>query len=201
MKKIGIMGGTFNPIHLGHLTIAKKAQEQFSLDEVLFIPSGVPYMKNLDEVLPAETRCEMTRLAIRDVPSFHLSMIEVNKTQNTYTFETLKDLKAANPQAQYYFILGADSLWAIEHWKNPEAIFQNCHILAAARDDKSQTDMEVQITHLAEKFEAKISILEIASMNISSSMIRDKIKNNISIHGLVPKSVEMYIYNNGLYRQ
>lgn len=200
MKKIGIMGGTFNPIHFGHLAIAQKAQAQSALNEVLFIPSGVPYMKNLAEVLPAKARCEMTRLAIRDVPSFHLSMIEAVKTQNTYTFETLKDLRAADPLAQYYFILGADSLWAMEHWKNPDEIFQNCHILAAVRDDKSQKDMEIQIAYLNEKFGAKISILEIAAMDISSSMIRDRVKNSLPIHGLVPEAVETYIYDHRLYQ-
>lgn len=200
MKKIGIMGGTFNPIHLGHLAIARKAQEQFGLDEVLFIPSGVPYMKDLKEVLPSETRCEMTRLAIRNIPSYRLSMIEVNKSHNSYTFETLQDLKADDPTAAYYFILGADSLWAMEHWKNPEEIFLNCHILAAVRDDKSPADMDAQITYLQEKFSAKISLLEMDAMELSSSMIRDRIRDNLSIRGLVPEAVETYIYEHKLYQ-
>lgn len=200
MKKTGIMGGTFNPIHFGHLAIARKAQEQFALDEVLFIPSGIPYMKDLEEVLPPETRCEMTRLAIEDTPSFALSLIEVNKDKNTYTCETLKDLRASAPAADYYFILGADSLWAMEDWKNPEEIFQNCHVLAAVRDDKSLTDMKNQITYLQEKFDADISILEIDPMDISSSMIRERVRNKMSIHGLVPKKLEMYIDSHHLYQ-
>lgn len=200
MKRIGIMGGTFNPIHLGHLAIAQRAQEQFVLEEVLFIPSGVPYMKDLEEVLPAKNRCEMARLAIRDIPSFRLSMIEVNKSQNTYTFETLQDLKADNPTAEYYFILGADSLWAMEHWKNPEEIFRNCHVLAAVRDDKSPADMNAQIAYLQEKFNAKISLLGIDAMDISSSMIRKRVSDGLSIRGLVPDAVETYIYEHKLYQ-
>ena len=200
MKKTGIMGGTFNPIHFGHLAIARKAQEKFALDEVLFIPSGIPYMKDLEEVLPPEIRCEMTRLAIEDTPSFALSLIEVNKDKNTYTCETLKDLRASDPAADYYFILGADSLWAMEDWKNPEEIFQNCHVLAAVRDDKSLTDMKNQITYLKEKFDADILILEIDPMDISSSMIRERVRDKLPIHDLVPQAVETYIYNNKLYQ-
>ncbi len=201
MKRIGIMGGTFNPIHLGHLAIARRAQEQFALDEVLFIPSGVPYMKNLTEVLPAETRCEMTRLAIKDEPSFRLSTIEVDKSQNTYTFETLQDLKTDDPMAEYYFIMGADSLWAMEQWKNPQEIFLNCHVLAAVRDDKSPEDMDAQIAYLQDKYDARISLLGIDAMDISSSMIRNKVKDSLSIRGLVPEAVETYIYEHKLYHR
>lgn len=200
MRKVGIMGGTFNPIHLGHLAIAEKAREQFALDEVLFIPCGVPYMKDLKEVLPARMRCEMTRLAVEDTPSFTLSFIEVNKGENTYTCETLSDLRRADPAAEYYFILGADSLWAMDCWKKPDEIFQNCHVLAALREDKSRADMDRQIAYLKERFDAEISVLEIASMDVSSSMIRDLVRRNMSIHGLVPEKVETYIYDNSLYQ-
>ena len=157
-------------------------------------------MKDLEEVLPPEIRCEMTRLAIEDTPSFALSLIEVNKDKNTYTCETLKDLRASDPAADYYFILGADSLWAMEDWKNPEEIFQNCHVLAAVRDDKSLTDMKNQITYLKEKFDADILILEIDPMDISSSMIRERVRDKLPIHDLVPQAVETYIYNNKLYQ-
>lgn len=200
-KKTGIMGGTFNPIHLGHLALAKKALEQFALNEIMFLPSGVPYMKNLEEVLPARIRCEMTRLAIEDIPSFTLSLLEIHKNKNTYTCETLRDLRDADAAARYYFILGADSLWAIEQWKHPQEIFDNCHILAAVRDDKSQSDMKKQIAHLQNKFGAKISILETVPMDISSSMIRDRIRDHLSIKGLVPEAVETYIYNHKLYQR
>lgn len=136
MRKIGIMGGTFNPIHNGHLAIAEKAREQFSLDQVLFMPSGVPYMKDQREVLPVQARCAMTALAIKDIPGFELSAIETADAaqgKNTYTCDTLRKLKIADPDAAYYFILGADSLYALESWKNPELIFRNCTILAAVR--------------------------------------------------------------------
>ncbi|MDE7429988.1 MAG: nicotinate-nucleotide adenylyltransferase, partial [Lachnospiraceae bacterium] len=167
MKRIGIMGGTFNPIHNGHLTIAEQAREQFLLDKVLFIPSGVPYMKDLQAVLPVHTRCAMTAAAIAEKPYFELSDIEaVDAAQgkNTYTYETLQKLKSADPDAVYYFILGADSLYDMEHWKNPDLIFQYCTVLAAVRGEEKESSMRQklagQIQYLREKYHASIAMLE-----------------------------------------
>lgn len=144
MKRIGIMGGTFNPIHNGHLAIAGQAKEQFLLDKVLFMPSGVSYMKNQQEILPACVRCEMTALAIRDIPGFELSDMEAVEDTNTYTSHTPQKLKALHPETNYYFILGADSLYALETWRCPELIFQNCTILAAVRKRQDFTDLSMQ---------------------------------------------------------
>ncbi|MDE7247906.1 MAG: nicotinate-nucleotide adenylyltransferase [Lachnospiraceae bacterium] len=209
MKRIGIMGGTFNPIHNGHLTIAQRAKEQFSLDKVLFMPSGVPYMKNLREVLPASVRCEMTFLAIRNIPYFELSDLEALAEENTYTCHTLQKLKSLHPDTDYYFILGADSLYAIEEWRHPELIFQYCTILAAARaeqaDDASkslpaQRQLVKQTQYLREKYHAAIELLEISNVDISSTQIRTLLSEGKSIRGLVPEAVETYISENHLYR-
>lgn len=226
MKRIGIMGGTFNPIHNGHLAIAGKAREQFSLEQVLFMPNGVPYRKDLAQVLPVRIRCEMTALAIAKEPYFTLSDMEVSDAsqgKNTYTYETLQKLKNADPDADYYFILGADSLSDMEHWKHPERIFQSCTILAAVRDDASHTGsfhnsrnmskkdnlnnkcnmreiLQNQKKHLQKKFDASIEILEIAGIDVSSTQIRELANAGKSIHGLVPEAVEAYIEKNALYR-
>ena len=199
LKKIGIMGGTFNPIHMGHLIIAEKAREQFKLDEVLFLPSGMPYMKNCDEVLPGKIRVEMTGLAIRGNPFFTISAMEVEREGRTYTYETLEALREQSPDTEYYFILGADSLWKIETWKNPERIFDACHILAAVRDDRSLEDMEKQSAYLKEKFRADIFLLQTGSIEISSSMIRSLCREEKSIRYLVPDAVYDYIRKNRLY--
>ena len=116
VKKVGIMGGTFNPIHNGHLTLAQCAQKQIGLDKVLFMPSGISYMKK--NVLDPQKRADMVHLAIKDNPDFELSLIEVQKSGNTYTCETLEILTSNNPDTQYYFIMGADSLFQIEQWRN-----------------------------------------------------------------------------------
>lgn len=200
MRKVGIMGGTFNPVHIGHLIIAEKAREQFHLDEVLFMPSGTPYMKNVDEVLPGQVRTEMTKLAIEENSFFSVSTIEIEKEGSTYTYETLETLHDKNPNTEYYFILGADSLFAIEHWKNPEKIFAGCHVLAAVRNDKNVEEMETQATYLKEKFNADVSLIKTGHIEISSSMIREFIKDGQSIRYLVPDAVYDYIIKNKLYK-
>lgn len=200
VKKTGIMGGTFNPIHMGHLIIAEKAREQFHLDEVIFMPSGTPYMKNAKEVLPGSIRAEMTELATQDNPFFDVSTMEIEKEGNTYTYQTLESLRGKNPNTEYYFILGADSLWAVENWKEPAKIFAGCRILAAVRNEKSVEELERQAHYLKEKYDADIALLQTGHMEISSSMIRSLIKEGNSIRYLVPEAVYDYIVKNKLYR-
>lgn len=200
MKKVGIMGGTFNPIHIGHLIIAEKAREQFALDEVLFIPCGVPYMKDVREVISSDIRVEMVSLAIKGNPFFNISTIEIEKAGSTYTYETLETLKGENPDTDYYFILGADSLWAIADWKEPERIFCNCHILAAVRGDKSREDMQAQTDSLKNKYGADISLLQTNYIGFSSSEIRALVKTGKSIRYMVTEPVYDYIVKNGLYK-
>ena len=206
MKRIGIMGGTFNPIHNGHLAIAEQAKEQFLLEKVLFIPSGVPYMKDLQTVLPVQTRCEMTAAAIAEKPYFELSDIEaVDAAQgkNTYTYETLQKLKSADPDAAYYFILGADSLYDMEQWKNPDLIFQYCTVLAAVRGEEEESSLRKKLTeqiqYLQEKYHASISMLEMDGMELSSTQIRSYIKEGKSIQKMVPEAVAAYIQKHHLY--
>lgn len=194
------MGGTFNPIHIGHLIIAERAREQFGLEEVLFMPCGMPYMKDTSELLSSDIRAEMVSLAIKDNPFFTLSTIEIEKKGSTYTYETLEQLKSENLDTKYYFILGADSLWTISDWKEPERIFANCHILAAVRDDKSAQDMKKRINFLKNKFDARISLLKTGLIEISSSTIRDSVKKGTSVRYLVPKDVYEYIVENRLYK-
>ncbi len=201
LKKTGIMGGTFNPIHLGHLVIAEKAREQFELDEVLFMPSGIPYMKDCREVLPGQIRTKMTELAIRTNPFFSVSTMEVEREGRTYTYETLECLCGQNPDTEYYFILGADSLWHMEAWKHPERIFAASHILAAVRENKSMEEMEKQASHLREKFGARIDLLQTGQLEISSSMIRGLCREEKSIRYLMPEAVYDYIIQNKLYRK
>lgn len=227
MRRIGIMGGTFNPIHNGHLAIARASKEQFALEKVLFMPSGVPYMKNQREVLPIQVRCEMTALAIEEIPGFALSEMEaVDAVQgkNTYTCDTLQKLRYTDPEAAYYFILGADSLYAIEEWKNPESIFQNCTVLAAVRTDEMMNNksqqvsacgsagqvetvkkqlerLEIQAQYLREKYRASIELLEFEGIDISSTRIREMAREGESLRGLLPKAVEAYIRKNRLYEK
>ena len=200
MRKVGIMGGTFNPIHNGHLMLAEEAFKQFSLDEVLFMPCGNAYMKADQKIESGETRAEMTALAIQDNPYFALSTMEIERQGETYTYQTLECLRSENPNTEYYFIVGADSLFYMSKWVHPEKIFSNCCILAAIRDDKSTEDMEEQISLLKREYDADVHLIKTSPMDISSSDIRRKIKAGESVEGDVPESVRLYIEKRGLYR-
>lgn len=200
MRKVGIMGGTFNPIHNGHLMIASKAKEQFALDEVLFMPCGVPYMKEAEEVESGEIRAAMTALAIQDNPFFTLSRMEIEHHGNTYTYETLERLRAAHPDTEFYFILGADSLFNLTNWVFPDRIFANCHILAAVRDHKTTAQMQEQIRLLQEHYQASIFLLKTDYLDISSSDIRRKVALGESIAEDVPEEVAAYIAAHNLYQ-
>lgn len=199
MKKTGIMGGTFNPIHNGHLALARKAREQFALDEILFIPCGEPYMKAAQKIPSGQIRAEMTALAIREEAGFSLSTIEIDHPGNTYTYETLERLKQETPDTEFYFILGADNLFQIPKWAKPERIFANCRLLAAVRDDKTVANMEAQIKYLEQTSQAVIFLLKTECMDISSSEIRRKVADGVSIEADVPASVRAYIEEKGLY--
>lgn len=199
MKKTGILGGTFNPIHMAHLIIAEIAQEEAGLDEVLFIPSGCSYLKDAADILPAKDRIRMTGLAIEDNPNFALSTIEIDREGNSYTCDTLEELKERYPDQEFYLILGADNLFTMEQWKDPEVIFRDAKILAAVRGSKRHADMEDKIADLKEKYDADITLLHVSHVDISSSMIREKIAQGHSIRYMVPEKVREYIVKNHFY--
>lgn len=195
-RKIGIMGGTFNPIHIGHLTLAQCAQEQMGLSKVLFMPSGNSYMKK--NVLDAKKRVDMVKLAIQGNPNFELSLIEVQKSGNTYTCETLETLTSINPDNHYYFIIGADSLFQIEKWRYPERIFELATLACAVRDDYDFDAIKEKGNSLA-KSGADIIYLNMPKLEISSSDIRKKVRDNEPISEYVPSKVADYIKEERLY--
>lgn len=199
-KKVGIMGGTFNPIHNAHLSLAQSALENFSLDSILFIPSGTPYLKDSNEVLKGEIRAKMTELAIADNPSFSMSMIEVYREGNTYTYETIAELKAQNKDTDYYFIVGADSFLYMENWVKPEKIFGEVSLLVAIRDGIDPTQMQVKIDEMKAKYDCEIYLLTFVANDLSSTYLRACVREGRSIHYYVPRAVEEYIRSNNLYR-
>ncbi len=194
--KVGIMGGTFNPIHNGHLAIAQKAYETAGLDKVLFMPSGISYMKT--NVLALSKRLDMVRLAIREYPWFELSLVEAERKGNTYTYETLRQLTMENPSVSYYFIMGADSLFHIEEWREPEQIFSMATLVCAVREDYGIERLRHKGEELT-RLGAKIIYLDIPKIPISSTEIRARVRSRLSIAELVPKSVSEYITQEHLY--
>ncbi len=201
MKKVGILGGTFNPVHMAHLIIAEIAQEEAGLDEVLFVPTGCSYLKDASDILPAKDRIRMTGLAIEDNPNFALSTIETDREGNSYTCDTLRELKERYPDNEYYLIVGADNLFTMEEWKDHETVFQNAKILAAVRGSKKYGDMEEKTAELKEKYNADIRLLHVRHVDISSSMIREKIAEGRSIRYMLPEKVREYIIRNHLYEK
>lgn len=198
-RKTGIMGGTFNPVHLGHLLLAENAYSALSLDEVLFMPSGISYMKEQSAILDGRTRLEMTRLATEDNPHFRVSSLEVEREGYTYTSDTLRQLTGENPDTDYYFLVGADTLFSIESWREPEEIFQMAVLAAAVRDDCDLTALEKQADRLKELYNAKIVLLPAGRIEISSSRIRERISRGLSVRYMVPESVRLYMEENRLY--
>ncbi len=199
MKKVGILGGTFNPVHMAHLIIAEIAREEAGLDDILFIPSGCSYLKDASDILPAKDRIHMTGLAIEDNSHFALSTIEIDRGGNSYTCDTLLELKHRYPDQEYYLIVGADNLFTMEEWKDPEVIFRNAKILAAVRGSKKRADMEEKIAELKEKYHADITLLHVSHVDISSSLIREKIAQGLSIRYMLPEKVREYIIKNHFY--
>lgn len=202
-KKVGILGGTFDPIHTGHLILAEAAYDAYQLDELLIMPSGHSYLKDnrAQKVQPAPVRYEMVCEAVADNPHFTASDFELRRAGNTYTCETLRQLRGQHPENSYYFIVGADTITSILTWKDPEEIFSSCTLLAAMREnDVPAEDFLREVEHLRREYGARIRLLEIPAIGISSTDIRNRVKSGRTVHYLVPDRVERYIIENGIYR-
>lgn len=199
LRRIGILGGAFNPIHNGHLMIAESAREQFALDCVLFIPTGHSPRKHKQKITDSVHRCAMISMAIAEEDCFILDEIEVRSPQISYTYRTVEKLKEKYIFSELFFVLGADSLFDFESWRNPELILKNCNILAAYRNHQCQEDFFHQISYLNDKYPDKFFPLNAPTLEISSQEIRQRVKEGRMIEHLVPKSVETYIRQNKLY--
>lgn len=199
-KKVGIMGGTFNPIHNGHLLLAEQAREYCGLDKITFIPSGNSYMKDKDNILDSSFRLAMTALAIENNPDFSLSAIEIERGGNTYTCDTLRELRTVSPGTEYYFIMGADNLFSVEYWKNPQEILSDCILVAAMREGRNEKDLKEKASELEKIYHARIILLPERRFDISSTEIRNKITKGESVRYMVPDKVLQYIQKQHLYQ-
>ena len=198
MRRIGIMGGTFDPIHYGHLRAADEAHAAFGLSEVIFVPTGQPPHKTGERVSSADKRFMMTVLATVDCPYFSVSRIEIDKTGKSYTIDTLRQLKSLPEyfDTEFYFITGLDAVLDIVSWKNPEEIMSLCKFVAVSRHGYTHTRME----ELPEDLRSAIIPLEIPLLAISSTGLRERVRKERSIRFLVPPSVEHFIRKYSLYK-
>lgn len=201
-KRYGIMGGTFDPIHTGHLVVADEVRKEFNLDKVIFMPTGDPPHKSSKKVSKGEKRYEMTLLATITNPFFEISRLELDRKGTTYTIDTILELKKMyDNEVEFFFITGADSLLELHTWKDSEKILELCKIIAATRPGYNIEHMEGRLKELNELHKDKITTITTPGLQISSTDIRKRVKNNMSIKYLIPESVEMYINKYKLYNR
>ncbi|MCX7922210.1 MAG: nicotinate-nucleotide adenylyltransferase [Clostridia bacterium] len=200
-ERIGICGGTFDPIHNGHLIIAEEVREKFHLDKVLFIPSGMPPHKNLSGVTLPEYRYEMVCRAVSTNSHFEALDIEIKREGYTYTVDTLTALRQLlGEDTKLYYITGADVVLDLMTWKRFEEVFKLCEFIAVLRPGYKSEDFLERIEYLKLNYMAKINIAEASLIEISSTAIRDKVRRGCSVKYLVPENVEQYIAENDLYK-
>lgn len=198
-KKIGILGGTFDPFHKGHFMLAKTAYEQFELDEVWIMPNGNPPHKRNIEQTDFEIRCEMIRLAIKGVPYMVLCDYEGSEDSYHFTYQTLGEFKKMYPKDEFYFIIGADSLRDFPTWREPGIISQLCTLLVACRDESGIADLNLKIAEMKERFGAECLIMNSPKVDAASSEIRVMVSEGKDIADYVGKEVSDYIKNEKLY--
>jgi len=196
---VGIMGGTFDPIHIGHLILAESAWQQFSLEKVLFMPSGNPPHKRNRDGATNQQRVDMVRLAIASNPHFELSLEEMHEQGYIYTKETLRRLLENHPDTDYYFIMGADSLLAFDSWNGPEEICRQCILTVAVRDSMDPDDLERAIEHVRIRYSADVRKLESPNLDISSHDIREWLSEGWSTRYYLPDEVLTYILDKDIY--
>lgn len=196
--RIGIMGGTFDPIHIGHLACAEQAREAFGLDAVIFVPTGIPAFKRDKKVTPGRVRLEMCRMAVASNPHFDVSDIEVARDGVTYTVDTLKLLRSYYPEnVEFYFITGADAVCSILKWRASEAIAQLAHIIAVTRPGYALSDEQRRV--IEEHGNFQIDYLETTELSISSTDLRERVREGKSIRYLTMQCVFDFIEEQGLY--
>ncbi|MFL6125615.1 nicotinate-nucleotide adenylyltransferase [Actinophytocola sp.] len=192
-RRIGIMGGTFDPVHHGHLVAASEVQARFHLDEVIFVPTGQPWQKTDRKVSAAEDRYLMTVIATASNPRFSVSRVDIERGGTTYTVDTLHDLHETYPNADLFFITGADALEQILSWRQVGELFSLAHFVGVTRPGYRLDD-----AHLPN---GSVSLIDVPAMAISSTACRERVASGLPVWYLVPDGVVQYISKRDLYRQ
>jgi len=193
MDRLGILGGTFNPIHIAHLLVAEQVAEARRLDKVLFIPACIPPHKDSPDVAPAEDRYRMTELATESNPRFEVSSIELDRSGRSFTKDTLRELRQSYSGAELFYIVGSDAVAELSTWREPELVLRLAYFLVAMRPGHD-------LTRLEDRFRDSVEVVHVSGLDISSTEIRERVRKGLSIKYLVPEKVEQYIAQRGLYR-
>ncbi len=201
LKSLGILGGTFNPIHYGHIVAAECARDACHLDRVVFVPAARPPHKSLDEVLDSQHRFEMVQMAVQDNPNFAVSALELKRQGLSYTVETIASYQEEFPGAKIYFIIGVDALLLINTWKDVERLATLCSFIVVTRPGYQLSHEEEHFCEIPESVWKKILVVAIPGLYISSSDIRQRVAKGQTIKYLLPPAIEEYILKNDLYRE
>ncbi len=201
MRKVGILGGTFDPIHNGHLVLADCAYRQYHLDEVRFIPAGIPpHKRSRKDGASDAQRLRMVELAVQGDPRFSVDTMEMERGGVSFTKDTLQILKEREPDTEFYFIIGADSLMSLDTWRDPETICRLCHLLAACRDDADEAAINAKIKELKNRFGASVFLLDAPLTPISSHALRRMCRAEEPVDTYVPGPVLSYLNEENIYR-
>lgn len=199
--KTGIFGGTFNPVHKGHIMLAEYCMESVGLDRIIMIPTAVPPHKISNDLASEDDRLNMCKLACRGKENFFVSDIEIKRQGKSYTYETLTQLKEIYPDDHLYTIMGADMFLTLDRWKNPEIIFEKSSIITIPRDEENKLELENFYNNVLKAMGASSVILPNPVMSVSSTFIRENLDNFNLISDMLDKGVYDYIIKNNLYRK
>lgn len=195
--RLGIFGGSFDPVHYGHLRLAEEAREQAKLDSVVFIPTQVSPFKVGRTQISGELRLEMLRRATEDNPAFQVSGREIKRPGPSYTVDTLRELEREHPDTERFFITGTDALRDLPKWREPEEVIRLTRFLVSVRPGVNKVEV---LTALPDAWEERVTFIEMPELDISSTYLRERLKIGYSVRYLVPRPVEEYILAQGLYR-
>jgi len=199
--KTGILGGTFNPIHNGHLEMAEIAIDVFGLDDIMLIPTGSPPHKTNENILSKYERYELCLLSTARYDNIFVSSVEIDRDGYTYTIDTLKELERIyGIRDELHFIIGGDTVMKLEHWKNFREVFKRCKFIAFGRIGLDLSEIIEKIEFLQKEYDAEIGLITADIMDIASKDLRDMIKNGESVSGLIPPEAESYIKRHNLYK-
>lgn len=198
-SKVGVLGGTFDPIHLGHLIIAEHVREKLSLAKVLFVPAGKPWLKEGSAIAAGQHRLEMVRLATASNPRFEVSTLDLERPGPTYSVDTVADLQSQlGPGTRLYFLVGMDALAGLPSWKEPRRLVERCQMVAVRRPGHEQLDWRA-LEAVVPGARKRIQVVDAPLIDISATDIRERVARGLSIRYLVPELVERYIAQHRLY--
>lgn len=199
--KIGIMGGTFNPIHNGHIEMMQKAMQEMGLDDILLIPTGNPPHKPEEVILPKYDRYELCLLSAVSYDNILVSSIEIERSGFTYTIDTLRELERLyGSKNKFYFIIGGDTVFQLESWKEYKEVFKRCEFIAFGRENLDSQELLNKIEDMRNEYKVRIKYIDSGISGVSSSEIRERLIKGQSIEGMVPDSVGEYLLRHGLYK-